>query len=272
MKENGSVKAIEIKVTGFDQHNGAARLSVFRDKLDALTRALNGAERHVARVGQAKSNFLINDLQYSSAYAKIAPYADGAYLGSVEAVNFIGDVLAGVDADDGRHIEAPSFVFSALKDICKGHGQHYKDLELAVSGARYKFDEVFSVKIQKYIERKYSVYGEVKGKLDQVNLHDKEAFTIYPEHGRAISCTFDAVKMLDDVALALGRVIIARGRLEFIGADADPVSAYVESFEVMPKDYVIPRHDSLFGAVPDISGDMEIDEYIRNFRGEWDRH
>lgn len=123
------------------------------------------------------------------------------------------------------------------------------------------------------LDKTYFTFGDVKGTLERVNIHDRHDFYLYPEMGEgAVVCHFKADHLLEKVMSSLGKCVIATGILKFIGSDVDPVAATIDDIEIIPDDYHAPKASELFGIAPNLTANKDITDYIRDIRNEWDRH
>ena len=75
--------------------------------------------------------------------------------------------------------------------------------------------------------------------------------------------------MLRQVRESLGKVVIVRGVMEYIGADIDPTSASVEEIEAVPEDFQPITTEDLFGVAPNLTSGRDTQEYIREIRSDW---
>jgi hypothetical protein len=264
--------SVSLKISGLEMDGGAVRLSVFKEKIDQLVKILNDAERQAAKVKQAHSNFKITELRESSAFMGILPFAENEYYGSLEAVELVNEIVAGISSEADSLAPVSSGLIKKIQEMCGGHGQRFSEQVVDIAGTPYYFDENLAAKAQKYLDKTYYARGEIKGVLNRVNLHDKSAFYLYTDHGEgSIACNFSS-ELLPQVKHALGGAVIAQGLLKFIGSDADPVSATIDAIDIAPDNYVPPTLEELLGIAPNISGEMEITQYIGNLRDEWERH
>ncbi len=264
---------IRFKINGLERDQGRVRLSVYKEKLDQLGKILSDAERQAAHVRKARSNYLVSDLKYSSAYTEILPFEEGGYAGSVAAVGFLSDVLQGIDSEEAYLGDIESSIVEKIRTICNGDKQQFDSQTILIGDRQFVFDDKLAAKAQKYLDKKYFSHGEVKGKIERVNIHDRSDFYLYPEFwSGTVTCHFNEDDLLEKVRTALGKVVIISGLLEFIGTDVNPVAAKVSSVEIQPENYQPPSIDEFFGVAPNISGDMDVVDFVKGLRSNWDRH
>ncbi len=159
MEKAKAQQTVELKIDGLAEDEGAVGFSVFREKLDTLGRLLSESERHVENTGQAKSNFLVTDLKKSSAYISLEPYAKDDYSGSINAVDFLADVLKDIDSETESLRGVKSSLVKKIEDICKGSGDKFSEQVLLIGGNKFTLNEALADKARKYLDQKYEAYG-----------------------------------------------------------------------------------------------------------------
>ncbi|WP_461516095.1 hypothetical protein [Porticoccus sp.] len=266
-------KKIDFKIDGLEEDRGSVRLSVFREKMDQLTKLLSDAERQAAHVKQAKSLYALTDLSYSSAYTQITPFVEADYDGSVRAIDLLKTVMLNINSEVDSLGDVQSSLIKKIHDLCGGAGEKFKAQTLTVGGEAFALDAAMASKAQKYLDKKYFSFGEIKGRVERVNIHDRHDFYLYLDlNGNAVICHFREETLLQKVRSALGKTVIASGRLQYVGTDVDPISAAINEIDIVPDDYLPPGENDLFGIAPNLTNDKEIGDYIRKVRGEWSKH
>lgn len=266
-------KKLDFKVDGLEKDGGTVRLAVFRDKLDQLTRLVADAERQSAHVKQAKSLFRLSDLKHSSAYIQLESFVEDGYEGSVKAIDLLNHVLEEIDSQVDSLNDIDSSLVKKIVDLCSGAGDKFHTQTIAFDGKQFVLDTNMASKAQKYLDRKFTAYGEIKGRIERVNIHDRHDFYLYLEiTGSSVECHFKEEKLLQSVKDALGKTVIASGLLQYIGHDIEPTVATIDAIDIIPKGYKTPALEDLLGIAPNLTGDMDIEDYIRNIRGEWGQH
>ena len=116
-----------------------------------------------------------------------------------------------------------------------------------------------------------SVLGEVKGRLELIDIHNDNKFAIWQEgKNQRIECHFDA-DAIEQVKTLLDKEVRVNGEI-ILDQQGEPKSfTQIRSIEE-----VEPLQDGnlldLFGSVPDIMGGMTTEEYLRVVRyGEEDK-
>jgi hypothetical protein len=94
-------------------------------------------------------------------------------------------------------------------------------------------------------------FGAVKGRLERLNLHDHNEFTLYPPiPGYSITCEFPE-ELFDKVHLAIRRSVTVYGKLTFKQKGPYPERVVVHSLEIHPVDSELPSLQSLRGLLLD---------------------
>src|SRR5713101_4143870 len=82
--------------------------------------------------------------------------------------------------------------------------------------------------------------GTVKGRLERLNLHNRQEFIIYPPiPGVHVTCLFPE-ELFSQVQAAIKQNITVSGRLVFRPGSAFPERVHVRSIEIHPADEKLP--------------------------------
>lgn len=137
-----------------------------------------------------------------------------------------------------------------------------EDIERKASGL-IKADVVDSLK--KLISIRYQEIGSVEGTLEVISVHGYPRITIYHSiTRRSVNCKFTP-ELLEVAKEGLGNRVIARGTVYFNYVN-EPVKVDADGIEIMPKEKELPMAKDLRGMVPDFTGDMKTEDYLRSLR------
>ena len=109
--------------------------------------------------------------------------------------------------------------------------------------------------------------GFIRGMLEYINIHQgKNVFRIYPDIGPVkISCHFSD-KLMDAAITAVGKFVEVKGELKYKAVSQDPHEISVEEIEVMPEENALPSLYDLRGLVPNITGELTTEQFVRKIR------
>ncbi len=103
-----------------------------------------------------------------------------------------------------------------------------------ISDDKFSITSRFATHLKSMLEKESPARGSVSGRLEQVSIHKKHAFTLYPPiHGESIECTFDN-EILPKVLEAVGRHVTVFGELFYSQRKVFPSKVIAESFEIHP--------------------------------------
>lgn len=137
-----------------------------------------------------------------------------------------------------------------------------EDIERKASGL-IKADVADSLK--KLISIRYQEIGSVEGTLEIISVHGSPRITIYHSiTRRSVNCKFTP-KLLQIAKEGLGNRVIAYGMV-YSNYVYEPVKVDADRIEIMPEEKELPTTKDLHGIVPDFTGDMKTEDYIRSLR------
>lgn len=125
-----------------------------------------------------------------------------------------------------------------------------------------------SAHMDQLIPVKYRSLGSAEGTLETISVHGSPRFTIYHSRTKkAVRCDIPATDstLLDRAKEALGRRVIARGRLER-NARGEPVRIKAERLRILRERKDLPTIAELGGKYPDFTGGLRSEEYVRRMR------
>ena len=110
--------------------------------------------------------------------------------------------------------------------------------------------------------------GSVEGKLELVSIHKgNRKFNVYPSvTGKAVQCDL-SLALEKEVIAALGQQVVVSGKIHR-NLNGDPVKVTVEKLTVLPEKHQIPTLDDLMGSIPDLTGNLSTEEFIRMIRDD----
>ncbi len=119
--------------------------------------------------------------------------------------------------------------------------------------------------LKKLISIRYQEIGSVEGTLEMISIHGYPRTTVYHSiTHRSVSCKF-APRLLEIVKEGLGNRVIVHG-IVYFNYVHEPIRVDAERIEIMPQEEELPTAKDLRGMVPDFTGDMKTEDYIRSLR------
>ena len=110
--------------------------------------------------------------------------------------------------------------------------------------------------------------GSVEGKLELVSIHKGDRkFNVYHSiTGKAVRCDLP-LTLEKEVIAALGQQVIVSGKVHR-NLNGDPVKVAVERLRIRPENHQMPALNDLMGSIPDLTGNLSTDEFIRMIRDD----
>ena len=122
--------------------------------------------------------------------------------------------------------------------------------------------------INQLLQKERISVGSIEGKLELISVHEgSRKFNVYHDvTGRAVQC--DLPRDLErQVVEALGNRVIVSGAIHR-NLNGTPVRVRVEGLRVLPVRSEEPTIDELMGSIPDLTGDLSTEEFVRMIRDE----
>lgn len=122
-----------------------------------------------------------------------------------------------------------------------------------------------SADLSQLINVRYKETGSVEGKLEMISIHGAPRFTVYhaiTQH--SMRCKFDP-RQFDVVKEALGRRVIVSG-LVYFNFKHEPIRVDIEDVKTLPKEDELPTPGEIRGMVPDFTGSLRSESYVRSLR------
>ncbi|MFQ5664389.1 MAG: hypothetical protein ACE5HL_11220 [Terriglobia bacterium] len=157
-------------------------------------------------------------------------------------------------------------LLEAFKELAKPLRRKVDRIELGRGRLKTKISKRIEVNIERIIGEDIVSSGSVSGYLDVVNVHDKNAFFIYPVVGPTkIECYFPD-EILEKVKAGIKRHVVAAGTLRYKHNEVFPYRVEVQDLDVFPPEEELPTLESLRGAAPGITGTLDSVEFVRRLR------
>ena len=124
----------------------------------------------------------------------------------------------------------------------------------------------FTANIDKAADVAIPSEGQLKGRLEGLNLHNCREFTIYPPiPGFAVPCSFPEA-MYDEVHQAVNKNVTVFGILSFKPGKALPERVQVKRIEINPDDKDLPKLSDFRGTWAGGTDGLTTVEFLRTLR------
>lgn len=261
---------ITIVINGKEEDGGDVRFDDFIKQLAAIRRTLSEVDEDISKSTKPSVYYRVVDLRHQSP-ATIE--LEGVSLREESEVTpelVLSSFVGGINAvQEGREPEV-SFSYSTLqsiKELVSFVGDKVTGLTISQNGTSLALSKTISSQIDEILGQDRISSGSAKGKLDQINLHSGNVFTIYPILGGKIRCVFPN-ELLEEVQAALGRYVTVSGRLKYKKLYKHPYEVQVQKIKVHPGDEDLPKLSDLWGLAPDVLEGKSVEDYIWELRNE----
>ena len=157
----------------------------------------------------------------------------------------------------------------AVAGSLKSGSDEYEILVTSVAtGDTARISHPMAKQINQLLLKERISIGSVEGMLELVSVHPgSRKFNVYHDvTGRAVQCDLPS-HLEKDVVAALGQRVIVSGMIHR-NLSGVPVRVRVERVRLMPLKEEAPPLDELVGSIPDLTGDLSTEEFIRMIRDE----
>ena len=137
-----------------------------------------------------------------------------------------------------------------------------------VTGQTGRISHPMARQINRMLLKERVTIGSVEGKLELVSGHKGDRkFNVYHSiTGKAVRCDL-SLALEKEVIDALGKQVVVSGKVHR-NLNGDPVKVAVEKLRVRHENRQIPTLDELMGSIPDLTGNLSTEEFIRMIRDD----
>lgn len=261
---------ITIQMEGIEADGGDVRLGDFIEELSAIKNALRHTERIVVKSDTHAVNYRVVDLSHSSP-AKVTvaiTSRDPVYRDTPRKISRRFTSSLRLVCSSHRYGERLDMkTLEAFQGITAPTKKHVS--KVTVTGERNKsiqIDKEFDRNLQRLFERDESERDEIIGRVERVDIHNKNQFDIYPAIGATrIRCSAPS-RLHADIINAVGKLVSVDGWALYRKDTSFPYAMKVEKIEVYEDDEDLPKMSDLHGIAPDATGDKSPEDFIRELR------
>lgn len=237
---------VQLKLVGAESEKGLARLDEFAAVCATLTKCLREVERSITG-REPRVRYQIVELACESAEVAAIPLHD-------PETNGLGDEVVDVFHDTVSNLEQGGPVDLRLSIVAL---EKFRELYAPVwsrraSRMRLLVGQVelsgrFLASVDSLLETPIRSRGSVSGRLDRVNVHSRNEFTIFPPVGGfRVACRFGD-DLLQKVREGVKRHVTVFGLLYYPKDKPFPVKADVHDIDIHPDDEDLPKLSDLRG-------------------------
>lgn len=261
-----SENEVDIRLRGSPDDNGDIRLEDFTGFCARLTSCLKRSEQIVSQRMKAQLRYRITNLKNESVGLSVEPIRprQGIDLRS-QVVHFFRDTIAALQRGSEIDQRIGYDDLQAFRELASPLARNMR-----VDLAGTEITTQYIANIDKLLAGAVQSLGSVSGKLERINVHDKNEFALYPPTGDCtVVCTF-ADSLWPAVEHALKKHVTVTGLLTFDRDKPFPTKVTVESVEINPDNDELPTlHDVRALGKWDTQG-LSAVEYLRIMRNEQD--
>jgi hypothetical protein len=262
---------ITIQLEGIPEDGGDVRLGEFIEELGAIRTALRLTERLLIQSDTQSVDYKIVNLSHSSP-AKVTigitsrepVYRDTPRKISRRFTSALQMVRRGhryASRLDPRTLEA----FQSITAPTKKHVS-----QITVTGERnqsVRIDQQFERSLARLLEGDESERDEIIGRVERVDIHNKNQFDIYPVIGSSrIRCSAPN-RLQKEIRAAIGRTVAVDGWALYRKDSPFPYAMKVEDIgPPLEEDEDLPKMEDLRGIAPDATDGKKPEDFIRELR------
>jgi hypothetical protein len=269
---------ITISFEGVSADKGDVRLQMMIEKLESVRRALAFAEDHAATGGQRRSVYYrVVDMHHSQAAVVIEPVDEDPDNDRTNAIVYEFNTRL-------RQIQN----FAVPEDVAVEELEAYRALvpkpdermvQLTIGfdapailkhSEKYVLTTNYDQILADLIGPEEVAWGTLTGRLDAINLHERNVFYLWPRVGpKRVYCTFKR-EIREDVRSAIGHYVEVAGRIHYrrrSNAATSMTGAY--SVEVLDAGDPGTRLSDLRGISPNLTGGLDTREFVDSYDEDW---
>jgi len=261
---------ITIALCGIDKEGGYIRLGDFIGELQRFAEIARNAEEVVSGKMSNSIYYRIIDLKHSSPASVTiqACVKDPKYDIREATIKEITETMKKLQTGEEIKGHEKFNLVESIRNFAEPVGKRISHVQVVFEKDKVNVDQEFRARVNLYTAPEETAHSSFRGMLDIINIHNQNAFWLYPEIGpNKIQCTFPD-KLFELAKASLGRKVEVTGLFKYKMNAPYPHAAEVDSMVTLPSDDELPTFKDLFKIDPDITGGLSSEDYIRKLRGE----
>lgn len=269
---------ITIRIEGDFEDRGDVRLAALIEQLESFKRALAYAEKYAAVEGKKPPVYYrLIDLHHSLAALTFEPVSEDVDYDRTGAIVYefrqrLSQIQRGTVPD-----EVPIEELEAYEKLAPEPDRHVRRVEVEFNAPTVlrsvetiQMTIEFRRQIADIIGPEETAWGTMTGRLEALNLHQRNLFHLYPPIGPTrVTCIFDR-EVREDVKRAVDHYVQAAGLIHYRQRAQFPDRmSRVYSVEILDDDPSRPKLSELRGIVPDLTGGIDTRDFVDALDEEW---
>jgi hypothetical protein len=264
---------IIVELEGDEAAGGDLQLGQFIEELTAIRNALRQTERTVLRRDEYAVRYRVTNLSHSSP-AKVTitvSSREPAYRNIPRQITRRFSASLGAVKRNHRFAERLDLrTLETFKAIASPAAKHNINIVVSTENNRsVRLDKAFAVSVTRLIAGDERERDELVGRVERVDIHNKNSFDIYPVIGpERVRC--NAPKRLQaQIVAAIGKYVSVEGIALYRKDSPFPYAMKVEDIFPRRPDDELPTMRSLHGVAPDATDGLSGEEFVRKLRNEY---
>jgi hypothetical protein len=254
--------SIEARLVGTDEDAGYVQFDDFRHFCDAMSVCLHRAEKVVAGDG-GQIRYRVKELQCGSAIIGLeALRRKKGQDVRTAVVRFFKDTVAAIQS--GRSIDS-RLTAEGLSEFRKLYTVVKRAKEVWIAGKL--ITSRYLANIDEILRPALVSEGTVRGRIERLNVHEKNEFVLYTPLWEGVICEFPE-DLFEQVREAIKRNVTVTGKLAYLLDKPYPTRVHVRDLEVLPEDDELPTLSQLRGMFQNCTEGKTAIEFVRAIRDE----
>ncbi len=254
------VPNMKLGIRGATNHGGAVTPGEFGAFLTQIEKCLKLIK---PIVGAGRVVHVLTGLKIGSATGVISPLGSKKAMASA-ALEYEFMQSAAEQIQSGKLID-PRIGYAELMEF-KKLGRPIQNGAQSVTIGNVRITEKYLSNIEIFVGSPSVSVGTVKGKLEKIDLHNKNEFIIFPPlPGYSITCIFPE-DMYTRAHEALRKNVNITGIMLYQCDAPYPQKVNVTDIDILPGDAELPTIFDLQNSIPDITNGLAIGHYLEKIR------
>jgi len=260
---------ITIELEGKDEESGVLRLNDFIAELHALSVALRRTQQEVTDDPNSVS-YRVAALSYASPYRVTVAIAPKTSIHKATPSRIARRFTSSLRMVKSNHRYARNIdpdVLDSFKALTAPVSKGVKSVKVFRDNEKeVRIDHGFSRNLDLLRISEQSERDEICGRLEQLNIHNRNQFHIYPMIGpKRILCKAP-VRLRGEIIASVGSRVMVEGTAHYRKDAPFPHEMDVTDIYPLPSDDKLPKLSDLHGIAPNATGELSPEDFIREFR------
>lgn len=264
-------KRIKFRLGGPEEFSDSLQLNEFVDKLEAIGKAILATDRIVSNSPRATIKISIAALSKASPAEVTLELRPATATGPDNCDAIISTFMSAVDniqQDSAAPDNFDRHTLEAFKKIGIRAGDKLTEIVVKTDDAEVQIGEVYIENVDSIIGPDQAEFGSVKGRIEYLNIHNKNVFYLYPPTGGRVKCNFPEV-LKEKVIRGVDKTNSVRGILKLKRSEFVPYEIDANDITTIEDGDSQTTLRSMRGIEPDrLNGEHPAD-FVERLRDEW---